>query len=415
MKNGIRRALYIILIMSLFVLSACGDINRVQKEDSSQDHSINRVPDAVCSVKIKINPQFEVFLNNEYFIIQINYLNADAKQAFSDVNVLSAPFDEGMLELLNALYSNGYTKNNSIQITWAVQNAENAEFDPSIIANDFEEIIAEFSSQNGISVSSSMVDPNDAALQTEQQVDIINDREPEDDWELLDNITIERDASGNIVKYIETDDTGSQYIYNAQKQLICKFINTENGYVEINYDENGNVIQEDEQVVDEWERMDNITVERDSNGNVISYVETDSNGSKFTYNAKKQKLYALIYHDTGYSEIYYNESGQITKHTIYENDGSETELFYYANGNKKQVYTLYANGEFRDVYYSESGSRTKFIVRRNASDGSYVIDYDIDGNGNTDYQYAYASDGTVWYNEFDSNGNQILEKQKKIK
>lgn len=190
------------------------------------------------------------------------------------------------------------------------------------------------------------------------------------------------------------------------------FMNTENGYVEIYYDENGQIIENDDQeIVDEWEMLDSITVERDADGNVIGYIQTDSNGSKVTYNAQKQRLYALINLDVGYDEIYYNENGQITKHTRFENDGSETEFFYYANGNRKQIYTLFANGEFKDTYYSESGSEIKFIYRVNNPDGSYQIDYDTDVNGYTDYQYAYAPDGTVWYNEFDSNGNQIGQKQ----
>ena len=189
-------------------------------------------------------------------------------------------------------------------------------------------------------------------------------------------------------------------------------MNTENGYVEIYYDENGQIIENDDQeIVDEWEMLDSITVERDADGNVIGYIQTDSNGSKVTYNAQKQRLYALINLDVGYDEIYYNENGQITKHTRFENDGSETEFFYYANGNRKQIYTLFANGEFKDTYYSESGSEIKFIYRVNNPDGSYQIDYDTDVNGYTDYQYAYAPDGTVWYNEFDSNGNQIGQKQ----
>ena len=123
-----------------------------------------------------------------------------------------------------------------------MQNVENTEFDSSIIVNDFEKVIAEFSDKNNISVSVSMTNFNDFALQIEQQteqwVDIIDGIEPEDEWESLDNITIERDASGNIVKYIETDTEGNQSIYNAQKQLIRQLLKTENGYMEINYDEN---------------------------------------------------------------------------------------------------------------------------------------------------------------------------------
>ena len=43
--------------------------------------------------------------------------------------------------------------------------------------------------------------------------------------------------------------------------------------------------------------------------------------------------------------------------------------------------------------------------------GTYQIDYDTDCNGNTDYQYVYETEGSVWYNEFEKNGNQIGQKQ----
>ena len=72
-------------------------------------------------------------MNDECFIVQINYLNKDAKQAFSDVNVLSDPFDEGVLKLLNTLYSKGYIKDNTLQIAWAVQDIGNTGFAFSII------------------------------------------------------------------------------------------------------------------------------------------------------------------------------------------------------------------------------------------------------------------------------------------
>lgn len=323
---------FILTAMVCFSFAACGTQEKPEASNEKQD--------SVCSVKIKINPQFELHLNAEYTIVQIDYLNADSQQAFSNINVLSLPFDEGILKLLDALCTQGYAKNNFMQITWAMQIADDAEFDPGVVVNDFTTIVDTYSNNNNLSISASMVDFNDASFQEEQQ---------------------------------------------------------------------GNVAPEDA-----WASQDNITVERDANGNITGYVETDSNGSKFTYNANRQKIHTLIYHETGYSEKYYDESGQITKHIVIENDGSQTEFFYYLSGSKKQVYTSFANGEFKDEYYDEDGKRIKLIERWNTSGSSYVIDYDTDGNGNTDYQYAYAADGTVWYNEFDSNGNQIPNSQKQV-
>lgn len=297
-----------------------------------------------------------------------------------------------------------------------MQYVENTEFDSGIIVNDFDKVIAEFSDKNNISVSVSMTDFNNFALQTEQQaeqrVDITDGIEPEDEWESLDNITIERDASGNIVKYIETDTDGNQSIYNAQKQLVRQLLKTENGYMEINYDENGQIIEDDDrQTVDEWELSNNITIERDSDGNVLRYIETDSRESKIIYNAQKQRIYALINHDDAREEIYYYENGNITKDIFHCNDSSEMEIFRYADGSKARVYILFTNGEYTDEYYSETGDRIKCIIRSNLPNGAYQIDYDTDRNGYTDYQYVYEMDGSVWYNIFDTNGNQIGQKQ----
>lgn len=324
------------------------------------------------------------------------------------------------------MFKQGYMKDHSVQITWAMQIAENAECDPAIIVNGFEETITEFGNKNGISISLSMTDSDDAVFQaaqqtdqqavqqTEQKADIIDGSELEDEWEWLDNITIERDANGNIVKYIETDSAGSQLIYNAQKQLICARINTDSGYMEINCDENGQVIgNEDREPVEAWEMMDHITVERDADGNVIRYISTDSRGSKVTYNAQKQRVYAWICLDDGHAEIYYDENGQIATHTSFGNNGSVTEIYYYPSGNRKQTYTVFANGEFLDIYYSESGSQIKRISRINLPDGAYQVDYDTSADGITEYQYVYSPDGTIWYNIFDANGNQIGQTQVK--
>ena len=403
-----KRIIHILLAVSVCIsLFACSDT-----PTNGGGTQQSTVEGDVYSVMIKINPQFEVVLNNERFIVQINYLNKDAKQAFSDVNVLSDPFDEGVLKLLNTLYSKGYIKDNTLQIAWAVQDIGNTGFDFSIIEKDFEKVITEFSDKNNISVSVSMANFNDFASQIEQQVDIIDGIDPEDEWESLDNITIERDANGNIVKYIETDTEGNQSIYNAQKQLIRQLLKTENGYMEVNYDENGQIIENDDrQTVDEWELSDNITIERDPDGNVLRYIETDSKGSKVIYNAQKQRVYASINHDDANEEIYYDENGNITKDIFHCYDDSEMEIFRYANGNKERVYILFGNGDFTDEYYSESGDCVKRIIRSMLPNGAYQIDYDTDCNGNTDYQYVYETDGSVWYNEFDKNGNQIGQKQ----
>lgn len=398
-------ALFLVAI-SCFTLVACGTDNKPQEQSV-------QVQQDVCSITMKINPLFEIFVDNEFIIIDVKHLNLDAKEALSDINILSLSFEDGVTELLDALYSKGYIKNNELQITYAVQTGNSTEIDDNQLINGLETAINAFSDSKNISVTANMVASNDIAIQPEQKV-VTNGDFMEDDWEISDEFTVERDSNGNIVKYIETDDAGNQFIYNAQKQLMQERILVEGEYIETNYDGNGNVIQDDQGIVDEWEQMDNITVERDVNGNVVRYIETDSNGSKFIYNANKQKIYALINDETGYNEKYYDEKSLIIKHTYTGNDGSQTEYFYYGNGSKKQIYTSFANGEFKDEYYDESGNRIKYIERRNVSGGAYQVDYDTDGNGNTDYQYFYAADGTVWYNEFDANGNQILEKQKQI-
>lgn len=344
-----KKVIHIFLAAAVCIsLSACGgEVQRadgeqqsVQTDSSSDEHisdtAFSGAQDAVCAVIVKINPRFKLFLNEECQIVRVEYLNEDAKQALSDVNVLSLPIDEGILILLDVLCAKGYAKKKFIQITWAVQVAENSEFEPFAVITGFENAIDEFSLKNDISVSCSITSFDDAVLQSDQQI-VDGSRLPAD-----------------------------------------------------------------------------MTAETDSNGNVISYTSTDSRGNKVVYNANWQKMYVYECSDDGYREIYYNENGEITKDTSFGNDGSQTSHFYYASGNRKQDYTLFANGEYCDRYYSESGDLIKHIHRFNHTSGAYMIDYDTDGNGYTDYQYVYDTDGTVWYNEFDSNGNQIPGTQKRV-
>lgn len=96
----LKRIIHILLAVSVCIsIVACSETPT--NGDGTQQSTVH---DAVCSVMIKINPQFEVVLNDECCIVQINYLNEDAQQAFSDVNVLSDPFDEGVLKLLNTVF-----------------------------------------------------------------------------------------------------------------------------------------------------------------------------------------------------------------------------------------------------------------------------------------------------------------------
>lgn len=89
-----RKNLWMLCFIFMFLLSACG---------KSADMTENQIPDEYAvSVIVTINPQIKLYADINQLIVGVEYLNEDAKTAFSQIDFIGITMEEGMHQIVDA-------------------------------------------------------------------------------------------------------------------------------------------------------------------------------------------------------------------------------------------------------------------------------------------------------------------------
>lgn len=89
-----RKNLWILCFIFMLLLSACG---------RSADTAENQIPDDYAvTVIVTINPQIKLYADADQRIVGVEYLNEDAKTAFSDIDFIGITMEEGMYQIVDA-------------------------------------------------------------------------------------------------------------------------------------------------------------------------------------------------------------------------------------------------------------------------------------------------------------------------
>ena len=325
-------ALLLVAVMC-FSLGACdGEVQTTQQTNDK----FTITEDSVCSVFVKINPEFEIYLNENGKITIVEYLNEDAEKAFANVDVKSDDFEIGFRKLLDTAYESGYMNGNSVHITWTIYKSSNTDIDESIIVDGFAKVTEEFSNNTGIGFSVSAEDTvivenaNGGNTDKREQQQVSQGEEQDN---LDERFTeYERDANGNIIRTLE----GVRG----------------DGGLECFYDSDGNVIREVIETPDMCE-------ERLYTGGILASINVDfTNGSyhKLTYYTNGQ--IATEKYENAESvdryEHHYDESGNFTYSYAVDTEGNSTETTYHKNGKEASIIHSFSDGGYVEERYYES-------------------------------------------------------------
>lgn len=179
-------AALLLAVVMLLGLAACGNETLSGNNgDRKGEEMVPIPPSSICSVWIKINPEFLLYLDENNSIAGMSCLNEDAEKAFEGVDVTNVDFENGLHILLDAVYDAGYISGNELVIQWDISAASAVEFDKSDILEVFSGVTEAFADEKELDPSVSMeTAEDDDAIGGEDEVDTEDTADTEDKAEV---------------------------------------------------------------------------------------------------------------------------------------------------------------------------------------------------------------------------------------
>lgn len=108
-----RRIIAGMCLLVAFMLCSCGKSNELQDNMTGQETIVEtkgeQVPETYAvAVVVTINPQVKLYLDANSVIVGVEYLNEDAKAAFSDVDLTNVTMEDGMEKIISAAVEKNY-------------------------------------------------------------------------------------------------------------------------------------------------------------------------------------------------------------------------------------------------------------------------------------------------------------------
>lgn len=391
-----------------------------QTDNTATDIVAGVAEEIVFVIHISINPEFELCLDADGYITELNCLNEDAEKAFANSNVAGLYCDTGIEKLLTAAHDSGYLVSGSeIKVNTYVRETGTSQ---SQIISDLTAVFDQLASVVDYSYTVNVITAGD--YQSDEQTLMNQPTIDENQCKY-----IERDSKGRIIKAITADIKGRDLItlfsYDTNDWLIKQETTNTDGVVFIEeyiYDAKGNQIDIKESVIEPTEEIVNDYalydyVELDENNRLIKTIETDSTGLKLTKTYEYdidgtllKRTEESIQNGEKFFEAYdgkgklletIDTSANITKHVRYYYDG---------NGLLSQSFTIFNDGTTIETVY-QNGKRS--VETWNSSDGGHAVktfnDNEIcisdiaDGlNGWYRYSYYYDNGDLKEYYGFDN-------------
>ena len=336
MKKVMALLLAAVMLLSLV---ACGQTSG--SGGAQTGDSFTAPEGSVCSVWVQINPEFELYINENAIITALVCLNKDAEKAFKGVDVTGTEFERGFRLLLDAVYENGFVSGGEVQITWGVSRLTNVAFDDAVIVDGFARATESFSNENNLGLSASMkaMDADRPEAEEEEQQEeptppLIEEENPfGPDVEIL-----ERDADGNIILTREYDSAGSEIIttYDAEGRVVSVTSTRADGSVvemKRTYYSGGTIKTEEinDDAHDIYELWTYSEDGKSRTADAGTYTKTETfheNGRLASYACQAKPGYDLG--DRTYEEYTYDENGQTLTHYIIRTNGAHITSTYHS-------------------------------------------------------------------------------------
>ena len=332
-------------------------------------------------------------------------LNDDAKAVNNNLNIIGKACEDAIIELLAETKNQGFLKeHDEINITVIFTDKISNKFDSwnKTIMNGVTRFLSQSNMDAEISFNSVTMQTNTNNNQnnTAPIVDKNGNKHIVD----ANGVTTVIDKNGNMIQTIHTEADGTT--------------------VTTNYDINGNIVSEDRQ---------NPNNNHSLAGQTVTSIDEDGTKWIQTYDQNgKVELSSSEYQDGSWAKSSFKD-GILLEHITCDANGF-LQTRTYNNGILKKMVADDNNGKRSIQEYNSDGSlimisdylnntlvgKTEFASDGNKiyeeyynSDGAFVErNYNPNGSG---YEHYYAPDGTVWYSEFDENGNQNLATHRQIK
>ena len=423
-----RKILSLVLVLVLLLpLSACKKTN-LQIPNSRKDvQKLSSVEDCHLLLRLSINPQFEIYLDENAVVLKVTGGNTDGKKLLADMELTGLLYDDAVKAILDAAAAQGFLKDNAhIQIDVLAGADDALTYEES---RKLGQAVTEYDDSLSVFVDQS------AVIAAEYGADLIEVEHWENgdvwysyfyQWTLLRETLYAADGSY------------SDYVYDGKKTLSAIFITPDGNRTEqhCTYDDAGLVLthrvimQEGDNIsieeerftyddagvvltrqhvwqegdftstVDEWfedgvltrslEATDGCSVERyyDENGNIAHSLEMmDGCSIEHYYDENGNITHSLEMMDGRSIERYYDENGNIT-HSLEMMDGRSIECYYGENGNITHSLEV-MDGATREQYYDEYGNITRSLE---VMDGATQERY-YDTNGVCSYAYDTFPNG----------------------
>ena len=312
-----KKMLGILLVMALCVaLVACGSkAPRQQKINAlCEEKGIN----VTCLIRISINPEFELVLDDQGTVCDVIRLNDDAERVFAQVtDIVMKFYDEAVAELLAAAKNSGYlTDKSTVSVTVILR--EDCAYGDAVI---------------------SAVDKTLQEIVSEKQCDMeVWDGRASNDQPQSNDGGNTGNNNGN-----GTQATNSVEVRDANGKLLSRTVEYQNseGAVKITeyFDANENRIKEVQEM----------------NGNTLT-AEYDATGQRT--GMVQEFINAEGVPETRITTYSYDASGKVAAEYTQISDGSYTETYYHENGSVARQYYQKANGSYWDSYYDPDGNLT---------------------------------------------------------
>ncbi len=321
-------------VMMLLGLMACGNETLSGNNGDRQgEETVLVPPNSICSVWMKINPEFLLYLDENNSIVGMSCLNKDAEKAFEGVDVANVDFENGLRILLDAVYDAGYVQRNEMAIVWGIERLSEEEFDDSVIVNGFAAATEAFANDRNLGLSASMraveqIDETIGKEETDNEEEPLPPPEEENpfgpDVEIL-----ERDGEGHIILTREYDSSGSEVVngYDSEGRYVSSVVTRVDGSVvryTYSYYSNGNVktIEIDDAaagIYEYWNCSEDGTT-RTCEAERYTITETyHPNGQCASVARQAKPGYDLG--DRTYEKYTYDENGQTLTHHIIRTNG----------------------------------------------------------------------------------------------
>ena len=359
----------LVALVMVFLLCACSS-QKVNIEQRIQEgvEQLSSVENCHLVLRIVINPQLDLYLNDEGVVLKAEAGNKDGESLLAEVDLAGLSYHDAVTAVLATAEKQNHLPKNAV-----VQIAVLASADGPLSMEEtqqLEQVVADYSQQLKPAVDQSVVVAADCGA---------------------DLVQIENLENGDVFySFFSSMERIREICYGA-----------DGSYTEWVYEnrQTGSIITVKADGT-RWE--DHLAYEGDQ---LVCYSRQTPDGLEEStyYNNGATKLHKRVMSDGSFEEMEYYENGNQKTHKMLWSDGSSGEVQFDENGVK-----TYSNEICEDyshvAYYYPNGNFKSSLVTY--SDGR-IQEQQFYENGGIKYSKDSFPDGTVWEHYYDEDGTKI--------